>query len=157
MLTICEGYYHCGQSSCSLCAADIVRRKRHGSKTKSYNVKLLSDATRGKTSRAVAPRPQAMSSPAPSPIETPARRKLKLYQPSEFNVIENASDERTYKVIKGSNGENVLMCGALIPEKYDLDRTLAPYHWICPIRSCRKVFKKIEGLGSHFIVSVAQF
>lgn len=49
------------------------------------------------------------------------------------------------------------MCGALIPEKYDLDRTVPGYPWVCPVRSCRNVFKKILNLGSHFAVSKTSF
>lgn len=64
-----------------------------------------------------------------------------------------ADKSRTYKVIKGKNGENILMHGALIPEHYDLDRTIPGYPWICPVRSCRFVFKRIANLGSHFVVS----
>lgn len=66
-----------------------------------------------------------------------------------------ATGDRTYKVIKGRDGENILMHGALVPEKYDLDRTVPGYPWICPVRECRLVFKRIANLGSHFVVSSA--
>lgn len=85
-------------------------------------------------------------------IGTPIQSKLRLYLPSEIQSIEKASSDRYYKAIKGLNGKDVPMCGALIPEKYDLDRTVPGYPWICPIRSCRRVFKKIVSLGPHFIV-----
>lgn len=95
---------------------------------------------------------QSLSGVVTAP-EAPVRRNMKLYGPTEFIVIEQASTERTYKVIKGRDGKDVCMCGAFIPESYDLDHTLTGYPWICPIRSCRKVFKNMAGLGSHFIVS----
>lgn len=152
------GYYHCGQSACTLCRQQVARRKRESRSSKkhakSYNMKLLTDLAHGKSSRAAAARSQAQSGPAISPIETSLKRNLKLYQPSEFSVIEMASSERAYTVIKKRDGGDERMHGALIPEKYDLDHTLAGYPWICSVRSCRKVFKKITSLGSHFIVSM---
>lgn len=109
-----------------------------------YNVKHSSDVAR-RFVKAPA-NLQAVSD------EAPARRSFKLYKPSEFTVIEKASTDRTYKVIKTKNGADESMRGALIPEKYDLDHTVAGYPWICPVRSCRKVFKKIFSIGSHFVV-----
>lgn len=151
------GYYHCGQSSCSLCVRQVTRRKREGrSKVKharSYNMKHLTDVAHGKPPRAAAAQSQAQSGPAAPQVETSAKRNLKLYQPSEFTVIEKPCAERTYQVIKTKAGDDQRMHGALIPLKYDLDYTLAGYPWICSVRSCRKVFKKITSLGSHFIVS----
>lgn len=131
-----------------------MRRSRVGGhKTKHYNLKQLSDEAQGKSDRTIAKKMQNLYGPAASPVDGSIRRASKLYHPSEFNAIENASSERTYKVIKAKDGTDQLMCGALIPEKYDLDHTVAGYPWICSIRSCRKVFKKIASLGSHFIVS----
>lgn len=156
-----EGYYHCGQSACSHCVEQVIRRKRDGGPAgryrpgekhvKSYNMKFLTDEAHGKASRATAA--QAQSGPASSPVETPVKRNLKLYHPSEFTVIEQASAERSYYVVKNKDGGDVRMHGALIPEKYDLDHTVAGYPWICSVRSCRKVFKKGTSLGTHFIVS----
>ena len=44
--------------------------------------------------------------------------------------------------------------GALIPEGYQLSTVTPEHPWICPIRSCRRVFAKIPQLGSHFNVGV---
>lgn len=114
-------------------------------------MKLLSDMARRKSAKAMMVQAQAMSDSKPPP-EAPAQPYLKLYLPSEFESIDMASSERSYKVIKGREGKDVLMCGALIPEKYDLDPIVPGYPWICPIRSCRRVFKKIVSLGPHFAV-----
>jgi len=43
--------------------------------------------------------------------------------------------------------------GALIPEGYQLSTTIAKHPWICPVRSCRKLFAKLRELGGHFVVS----
>lgn len=116
----------------------------------SYSVKRLSDAARHKPAAdRAAPQPVAK---LPGP-QAPSWPDLKLYPPSEIRSIEMANNTRTYKVIKGKDGENILMHGALIPENYDLDRTIPGSPWICPVRSCRTVFKRIAGLGGHFIVS----
>lgn len=89
----------------------------------------------------------------PAALQASPRPNLRLYQPSEIKGIEMASSDRTYKVIKGKDGKMILMHGALIPERYDLDRTVPGCPWICPVRSCRLVFKRIINLGSHFVVS----
>ena len=47
----------------------------------------------------------------------------------------------------------VTTAGALIPDGYELyDDNLTPY--ICPIRSCRKLFRHMIALGAHFGVSI---
>lgn len=124
---------------------------REGQKPDSYNVRLLSDMARRTSAKAKMGQARGFSNSTAS-LEASVQPNLKLYLPSEIKSIENASSERLYKVIKGLNGKDVPMCGALIPEKYDLDRTVPGYPWICPIRSCRRVFKKIVSLGPHFAV-----
>lgn len=145
-LTVDSGYYHCQQSHCSLCSDAVLRRDRRSrilEQPESYNIKRLSDAARRK--------PDVETKPVA--LEASSRPKLRLYEPSEINNIEMADSSRTYKVIKDKDGENILMHGALIPDQYDLDRTVPGYPWICPVRSCRLVFKRIANLGSHFSVS----
>lgn len=51
------------------------------------------------------------------------------------------------------NGPLLATNGALLPEGYQLSTAIANHPWICPIRSCRKVFPKIDKLGCHFVVS----
>lgn len=107
--------------------------------------------TRRKPVKATTGQAQDFSNTTAS-LQTTIQSNLRLYVPSEIRSIEKASSERSYKAIKGLDGKDVPMCGALIPEKYDLDRTVPGYPWICPIRSCRRVFKKIVSLGPHFVV-----
>lgn len=132
-----------------------MRRSRATLETASYNVKLLSDVAHRRAAKAMLANGRQVLSGSMTALEAPARSNLRLYLPSEFKSIEKATSERTYKVIKGLDGKDVLMCGALIPEGYDLDRTVPGYPWICPIRSCRRIFKKIVSLGSHFVVGLA--
>ncbi|KAK3361608.1 hypothetical protein B0T24DRAFT_538569 [Lasiosphaeria ovina] len=41
-------------------------------------------------------------------------------------------------------------CGTLIPDGYTLDETVEDRQWICPIRSCRRLYSSRRHLGSHF-------
>lgn len=43
--------------------------------------------------------------------------------------------------------------GAIIPDGYKRhDNEATP--WVCPIRSCRKLFRNMAALGAHFSVSI---
>lgn len=81
--------------------------------------------------------------------------RLRVYAPSEIKPIEMASKDRTYKVITGPDGEAILTCGALLPNNYKQNDSTPGHPWICPLRSCRYVFARIQSLGSHFVVSSA--
>lgn len=159
VLACANCYYHCNQSKCSHCAAvvprrDRQRRERLTDKKTIYNVKVLSDRARGAV-RLEKPvqEPQASRTTVDNPVEDTSQPRVKIYQPDEIHSLEMASKDRAYKMIRGEKGESISMCGALIPDRYDLDRTVPGRPWVCPIRSCRAVFKKIVGLGSHFAVS----
>lgn len=154
VLACANCYYHCGQSQCSNNPEN--RRSRDSQLKKSYNLKLLSDKAAGRVAATTTsvPRESSTKLRIPVPSATPSlQHHLKVLEPSEINNIEMASESRTYKVIHGKDGEMIQMHGALIPEHYDLDRTVPGYPWICPIRSCRMVFKRITNLGGHFAVS----
>ncbi|KAI0117474.1 hypothetical protein F4814DRAFT_288345 [Daldinia grandis] len=57
-----------------------------------------------------------------------------------------------YHIWTFPSGETQATSGALLPRGYTLhDHPDAP--WICPIRSCRVLFSKLDGLGAHFNVS----
>ncbi|KAI2776204.1 hypothetical protein F4815DRAFT_362228 [Daldinia loculata] len=70
-------------------------------------------------------------------------------------LISSAKATKTdwnYHIWTLPSGETQVTSGALLPQGYTLhDNPDAP--WICPIRSCRVLFSKLEGLGSHFNVS----
>ncbi|KAK7747851.1 hypothetical protein SLS53_001100 [Cytospora paraplurivora] len=151
VLACANCYYHCGQSQCSNNPEN--RRSRDSQLKKSYNLKLLSDKAAGRVAATTTSESRESSTKlrTPVPSATPSHQHhLKVLEPSEINNIEMASESRTYKVIHGKDGEMIQMHGALIPEKYDLDRTIPGYPWICPVRSCRMVFKRITNLGGHF-------
>jgi hypothetical protein len=161
VLSCANCYYHCNQSKCSHCAADVPRRNREsrGRVTTNktiYNVKALSDRAR-RAVKAPNPgqRPQASQTVGDNPVEEASQPDVKVYQPAEIHSIEMAVKDRAYKTIRDKHGESISMCGALIPELYELDRAVPGRPWVCPIRSCRNVFKKIAGLGAHFSVSLA--
>ncbi|KAK3687743.1 hypothetical protein B0T22DRAFT_138109 [Podospora appendiculata] len=62
-----------------------------------------------------------------------------------FTAIEMATPGRPYKMWRGSS-----TYGALIPEGYELSDAIPGCPWICPVRTCRKVFRLINNLGAHF-------
>lgn len=158
VLSCANCYYHSGQSMCSHCTDAVSRRRdrreRLTHKKMIYNVKVLSDRARG----AIKPpklgqQQQTSQTTGDNPLEDPVEPNVRVFQPSDILSLEMASEDRAYKVIRGEDREFVSMCGALIPEGYDLDRSVPGRPWVCPVRSCRAVFKKIAGLGSHFSVS----
>ncbi|KAG8160388.1 hypothetical protein KVR01_009924 [Diaporthe batatas] len=162
VLACANCYYHCNQSKCSHCAAavprrDRQRRERLRDKKTIYNVKVLSDRARGRARGAIrlekpVKEPRASRTTVDNSPEETSHPRVKIYQPDEIHSLEMASKDRAYKMIRGEHGEPISMCGALIPDRYDLDRTVPGRPWVCPIRSCRAAFKKIVGLGSHFAV-----
>lgn len=150
------GYYHCQQSLCTHYKHAVDRRERRsrlGSKPDSYNVRFLSDQERRKGMPVMVTQPRVPPVPERPALDQSPGPRPRLFDPSEIKFIEMACEDRPYKLIKGKEGEMVSMHGALIPERYDLDDTVPTYPWICPVRSCRVVFKKIANLGSHFVVS----
>lgn len=114
-------------------------------------MKVLTNVAHGKPVTTAA----NISSPSVTQL-TPQSPSFRQYSPFEINPIENATSDRSYKVLKGKDGAMILLHGALIPEKYDLDPTITGHPWICPLRTCRNVFKKIVNLGSHFVVSLSR-
>lgn len=153
-----SGYYHGCQTFCNLLGDATLKAKERQARLQQqpvvYNIKLLSDTARGWPSTEPTSQPRASSSTKSSGLEARSGHYMRLYKPSEITSIEKADDSRPYNVIKGQNGESILMHGALIPEHYDLDGTFPGSAWICPVRSCRTVFKRIVALGTHFNVSI---
>ncbi|KAH8201745.1 hypothetical protein TruAng_004097 [Truncatella angustata] len=60
-----------------------------------------------------------------------------------------ASGGRPYNIWRLANGQEIATRGAILPTEYqlyfDVDRP-----WVCPVRSCRIVFKTLDSLGGHF-------
>ncbi len=56
--------------------------------------------------------------------------------------------------ISASEGQMLISAmGALLPERYE-QSTYPDNPWICPIRTCRKVFGRLKSLGGHFPVQL---
>ncbi|KAK4176942.1 hypothetical protein QBC36DRAFT_186260, partial [Triangularia setosa] len=68
--------------------------------------------------------------------------------------LTTAEDSRPYTMWPDDNEQLVHMHGALIPTRYQLDSTVAGRPWICPIRSCRYLFKARHELGRHFSIRI---
>lgn len=102
--------------------------------------------------------PQSIGNP---PFNKPPRvtsaptsdQPFRLFEPSEITPLEYATEDRKYKTIQDLRGELVTTCGALLPRNYTIDNTYPGFRWICPIRTCRRVFASLIALGSHFCVS----
>ncbi|KAK3380828.1 hypothetical protein B0H63DRAFT_474433 [Podospora didyma] len=71
-------------------------------------------------------------------------------QTAEKQDIEMANPDRPYHMWPIESGELKGMGGALIPDAYTLDTTVPDRPWICPIRSCRYLYRLRNNLGDHF-------
>ncbi|KAL1843072.1 hypothetical protein VTJ49DRAFT_3207 [Mycothermus thermophilus] len=80
-------------------------------------------------------------------LETMRRRK----EAEALSVIEMATPDRPYAQYEDEDGALKSACGALIPEGYQLDTSVPTHPWVCPIRSCRKLFQAVLPLGAHFL------
>ncbi|KAL2258114.1 hypothetical protein VTK26DRAFT_8704 [Humicola hyalothermophila] len=66
-------------------------------------------------------------------------------------AIERTASGRRYNEFKDEHGLITGGYGALFPEGYRLSTTTPQNPWVCPIRSCGKVFADISRLGGHFV------
>ncbi|KAK3307314.1 uncharacterized protein B0T15DRAFT_529880 [Chaetomium strumarium] len=64
--------------------------------------------------------------------------------------IKEAEPGRLYTMWPDENGRLGHVYGALLPTGYQLDDTIPGRPWICPVRTCRKVFALRIMLGYHF-------
>ncbi|AEO60865.1 hypothetical protein MYCTH_2310549 [Thermothelomyces thermophilus ATCC 42464] len=69
---------------------------------------------------------------------------------NDASFITMAASDRAYSKWRDERGSLIPTYGALIPEGYKFSTTTPGRPWICPVRSCRKVFAKLRELGSHF-------
>ncbi|KAK4201182.1 hypothetical protein QBC40DRAFT_172266, partial [Triangularia verruculosa] len=65
-----------------------------------------------------------------------------------------SEDDRPYGMFPDEKGQLVGMHGGLLPTGYQLDTTVSGRPWICPIRSCRYLFKARHELGRHFLIRI---
>ncbi|KAG7410668.1 hypothetical protein Forpe1208_v009853 [Fusarium oxysporum f. sp. rapae] len=85
----------------------------------------------------------------PSPTPGPARSPDSLVPDTRLEAIIMAEPGRAYTVYPLPEGGFTSARGALIPANYKLhDDPELPY--VCPVRDCRRVFGKLNGLGGHF-------
>ncbi|EXM26306.1 hypothetical protein FOTG_07316 [Fusarium oxysporum f. sp. vasinfectum 25433] len=85
----------------------------------------------------------------PSPTPGPARSPDSLVPDTRLEAIIMAEPGRAYTVYPFPEGGSTSARGALIPANYKLhDDPELPY--VCPVRDCRRVFGKLNGLGGHF-------
>ncbi|KAK0666702.1 hypothetical protein QBC41DRAFT_397695 [Cercophora samala] len=64
----------------------------------------------------------------------------------EYRALDNTPSGRPYLRWK-----NKPMYGALIPDGYERSSARSGFPWICPVRSCRKLFPTAKQLGCHFV------
>ncbi|KAF5670816.1 hypothetical protein FDENT_11137 [Fusarium denticulatum] len=85
----------------------------------------------------------------PSPTPGPARSPDFLVPDNRLEAIILAEPGRAYTIYPFPEGGSTSARGALIPANYKLhDDPELPY--VCPVRDCRRVFGKLNGLGGHF-------
>ncbi|KAH6843364.1 hypothetical protein B0I37DRAFT_216685 [Chaetomium sp. MPI-CAGE-AT-0009] len=70
--------------------------------------------------------------------------------PSESRQFDMANPDRPYNMWRDSSGTLVPLNNVLIPEGYKHDTTIPDRPWICPVRSCRRLFKAPVDFGNHF-------
>ncbi|KXX74455.1 Transcription factor SFP1 [Madurella mycetomatis] len=72
-------------------------------------------------------------------------------QPYGQHALHMANSDRPYNMYPSDeSGKLAALHGALIPDGYKHDTTLPDRPWICPVRSCRRLFKSTLDLGNHF-------
>ncbi|KAK0629327.1 hypothetical protein B0T17DRAFT_183052 [Bombardia bombarda] len=71
---------------------------------------------------------------------------------SDTQHFEMANPDRSYSMWPNEYGLLQRAFGALLPDGYELDKTVSSRPWICPVRSCRRLFKVCSDLGYHFKV-----
>ncbi|KAK0710084.1 hypothetical protein B0T26DRAFT_724017 [Lasiosphaeria miniovina] len=68
----------------------------------------------------------------------------------EIISITMANPNRPYTMWPDPTGTLTDTCGTLIPDGYTLDEMVEDRQWICPIRSCRRLYSSRRYLGGHF-------
>ncbi|KAK4185854.1 hypothetical protein QBC35DRAFT_438595 [Podospora australis] len=68
---------------------------------------------------------------------------------TELNLTQ-VDNTRTYKMFPDETGQLADMCGALLPKGYKCSTLVKDRPWICPVRSCRRLFKSRDTIGYHF-------
>ncbi|KAK3303700.1 uncharacterized protein B0T15DRAFT_487041 [Chaetomium strumarium] len=76
--------------------------------------------------------------------------QLSLSPTAPSRLLKMANPDRPYDMFADGSGRLVRAMGALIPDGYKQDTTIPSRPWICPVRSCRWLFKALHDLGHHF-------
>ncbi|KAM7208340.1 hypothetical protein V8F20_001318 [Naviculisporaceae sp. PSN 640] len=86
---------------------------------------------------------ESSSSPVASRVEE---------NPSSGEDLTMANPHRRYDQWPDKHGNLKAAYGALLPDGYVNSTAVPERPWICPIRSCRRVYKRLHELGYHFSV-----
>ncbi|KAK3291210.1 uncharacterized protein B0H64DRAFT_44584 [Chaetomium fimeti] len=70
--------------------------------------------------------------------------------PGESRRLDMANPDRPYNMWRDKSGTLVPLKNVLIPDGYKPDTTIPGRPWICPVRSCRRLFKAPVDFGNHF-------
>ncbi|KAI1205304.1 uncharacterized protein F4807DRAFT_471161 [Annulohypoxylon truncatum] len=81
-----------------------------------------------------------------------SRRSERLSKKADLTPVMAKSENWDYTKWKSPSGEMQPTAGALIPQGYRLHDD-PQFPWVCPVRSCRTLYAKLCGLGSHFIIT----
>ncbi|RYP34807.1 hypothetical protein DL766_002797 [Monosporascus sp. MC13-8B] len=66
-----------------------------------------------------------------------------------FKALPEAPSGRPYTTWKLASGEEIALLGALFPDNYQLNPD-PQLPWVCPVRSCRALYSKRQGVDIHF-------
>ncbi|KAI0600338.1 hypothetical protein F4775DRAFT_81221 [Biscogniauxia sp. FL1348] len=94
------------------------------------------------------PGPKSEPNKDQPPSISPEQPQQRDEDASASNSAEN-TDEWKYTVWKLPSGQTMMTGGALMPRHYQ-PHDNPDYPWVCPIRSCRTLFRTLWGLGGHF-------
>jgi hypothetical protein len=112
----------------------------------------LSPSVQGRDSQEPAPTQLIFERPQETIEMTPSGRPYRMWAGKHTCVSERVFNH-SKSVGADDFGALRKTCGVLLPDKYEFSYTIPDHRWICPVRSCRRVFAALPNLGSHFIVS----
>ncbi|KAH6640244.1 hypothetical protein F5144DRAFT_88768 [Chaetomium tenue] len=96
------------------------------------------------------PKPISVDSDSTSTDDDESTIPSKTSGPGESRRLDMANPDRPYHMWRDESGTLISLKNVLIPDGYKHDTTISDRPWICPVRSCRRLFKAPVDFGNHF-------
>lgn len=123
------------------------------------------------------PKPVSVDSDSTATDDDESANPSKASAPGESRRLDMANPDRPYHMWRGKqshlctspgcflpltitadeSGTLIPLKNVLIPDGYKHDTTISDRPWICPVRSCRRLFKAPVDFGNHFKVCLLHF